>query len=84
VEHSTEFFIEKKENEWWVMSKNKALPGPSPVGQRFVKSEYGPILKVVHQTEEDAMKERDWVEDHLAQYETRKAKAQRKRRRAIS
>jgi hypothetical protein len=66
------------------MSKSSAFPNPNPVGQRFVKMEYGPILKVVHQTEEEAIKERDWLEDHTKRYEMRKAKTVRKRRRAIS
>jgi hypothetical protein len=77
-------YVEERKDKWWVMCKSEGFPQPNPVGQRLVKMEFGPMLKVVHSTKEEAEKEMEWVKNHVAQYETRRAKTQRKKRRVIS
>ena len=74
-----EFFVENKNEEWWVMSKNEAIPGTTPAGQRFVRMAFPRILKVVHPTKAEAESEAAWLTNHVQEWEKCKAKAQRQR-----
>jgi hypothetical protein len=83
VEH-TEFHVERKGNEWWVMSKTPGLPGAHPVGQRFVQMQFGPVLKVVHPEEASAIREMEWLEEHRRKTSKQRGKFSRRRKRATS
>jgi hypothetical protein len=78
VEH-VKIFTEERECEWWVMSKNTALPEPAPVGQRFIRMVFPRVLKVVHSTKAEAELEATWLRQHLQDWEKSKGKAQRLR-----
>ena len=63
------------------MVKSSGLPYPSPAGQRLVKMPFPVILGVVHKTEEAALKEVGWLNNHMQDKERKGQKYARKRRR---
>jgi hypothetical protein len=74
-----EIHVVPKGEEWWVMIKSPASPEMNPVGQRLVKMQWPQILKVVHQSQEEALKEAAWLREHLLKWESKKGKRRRQR-----
>ena len=83
VKQEPEIHVVQKDKEWWVMIKSPASPEMSPVGQRLVRMTYPRILKVVHSSQEEALKEAAWLKEHLLNWQTKTEKRARKTARRI-